>query len=358
MSLLAPTLRWGPRRAACRWRPLILLIGIAASIGCDRASQPDAYGNVEATEVVVSAEAAGRLTTYTAVEGQTLSADAVVATIDTTQLNIEREQAAAQRSATASRVNEVRQQIAVLEAQRAAATAQRDAAKAQRDALASQHEIAKRAYDRTNRLLAEQAATSQQLDQTERDYRVLGDQIKAQDEQIRAHERQIAAQADQIRAARAQVQTAEQQVASADAQVNLVGERIRKSDVRNPVDGTVLTTYAKAGEMVQVGQPLYRIANLTTVDVRAYVTEPQLAAVHLGGQAIVSVDAGRGQRQSISGEVSWISARAEFTPTPIQTREERADLVYAIKIRVPNTGNVLKIGMPVDVQLTPNRTAP
>ena len=358
MSLLAATLRRAPRRAAHRWRPPIVLIGIAASISCNRAPQPDAYGNVEATEVVVSAEAAGRLTTYTVVEGQKLAADAAVATIDTTQLNIEREQAAAQRSATASRANEVRQQIAVLEAQRAAATAQRDAAKAQRDALASQHEIAKRAYDRTNRLFAEQAATSQQLDQTERDYRVLGDQIKAQDEQLRAHERQIAAQADQIRAARAQVQTAEQQVASADAQVNLVGERIRKSDVRNPVDGTVLTTYAKAGEMVQVGQPLYRIANLTTVDVRAYVTEPQLAAVRLGGGAIVSVDAGRGQRQSLSGEVSWISARAEFTPTPIQTREERADLVYAIKIRVPNTGNVLKIGMPVDVQLTPNRTAP
>jgi HlyD family secretion protein len=331
---------------------------LSTVVACNRAPQPDAYGNVEATEVVVSAEAAGRLISYTVVEGQQLSADAVVATIDATQLNIEREQAAAQRGATASRVNEVRQQIAVLEAQRAAATAQRDVAKAQRDALVSQHEIAKRAYDRTNRLFAEQAATSQQLDQTERDYRVLGDQIKAQDEQIRAHERQIGAQADQIRAARAQVQTVEQQVASAEAQVNLVGERIRKSDVRNPVEGTVLTSYAKAGEVVQVGQPLYRIANLTAVDVRAYVTEPQLAAVHLGGPAVVSVDAGRGQRQSISGEVSWISARAEFTPTPIQTREERADLVYAIKIRVPNAQNVLKIGMPVDVQFTANRVAP
>src|SRR5262249_46741277 len=218
MSPLARMPGWPSRRPVRSWLPPIVLSGVAVAIGCNRAPQPDAYGNVEATEVVVSAEAAGRLTTYTVVEGQTLSADAVVATIDTTQLNIEREQAAAQRSATASRVNEVRQQIAVLEAQRAAATAQRDAAKAQRDALASQHEIAKRAYDRTNRLFAEQAATSQQLDQTERDYRVLGDQIKAQDEQLRAHERQIAAQADQIRAARAQVQTAEHQVASADAQ--------------------------------------------------------------------------------------------------------------------------------------------
>jgi HlyD family secretion protein len=340
------------------WTAGLLMVCLAAAPACSRAPKPDAYGNVEATEVVVSSEAAGRLISYTVVEGQNLADGAVVATIDATQLNLEREQATAQRGATASRINEVRQQIASLEAQRAAATAQRDAAKAQRDALVSQHEIAKRVYDRTNRLLDAQAATSQQLDQAERDFRVLGDQIKAQDEQIRAHERQIAAQGEQIRAARAQVQTVEQQVASAEAQVNLVGDRIRKSEVRNPVAGTVLTTYAKAGEMVQVGQPLYRIANLTNVDVRAYVTEPQLASVHLGGPAVVTVDAGAGQRQSISGQVSWISARAEFTPTPIQTREERADLVYAVKIRVPNAQNVLKIGMPVDVQFTADRVAP
>ena len=336
-------------------RHLHVLVAIAvllATVACHRAPPPDAYGNVEATEVVVSAEAAGRLTAFTVSEGQTLAAGASVAAIDATQLTLEREQAAAQRGATASRVNEVRQQMSALDAQRAAAAAQRDAAKAQRDALVSQHEIAKRAYERTSRLVAEQAATSQQLDQAERDYRVLADQIKAQDEQIRADERQIAAQADQIRAARAQVQTIEQQVASAEAQVNIVGERIRKSEVRNPAAGTVLTTYAKAGEIVQPGQPLYRIADLSTVDVRAYVTEPQLAMVRLGGQAVVSVDAGRGQRQTLPGEVTWISARAEFTPTPIQTRDERADLVYAIKIRVLNRQNVLKIGMPVDVQFT------
>jgi len=336
--------------------PPVAIAVLLATVACDRGPQPDAYGNVEATEVVVSAETAGRLITYAATEWQTLTADAVVATIDATQLTLEREQAAAQRSATASRSNEVRQQVAALEAQRAAATAQRDAARAQRDALGSQHEIARSAYERTNRLYAGQAATAQQLDQAERDYRVLGDQIKAQDEQIRAAERQIAAQAEQIRAARSQVQTVEQQVASADAQVNIAGERLRKSGVRNPVAGTVLTTYAKAGEIVQIGQPLYRIANLASVDVRAYVTEPQLAAVHLGGQVAVSFDVGRNERRSLPGEVTWISARAEFTPTPIQTREERADLVYAIKIRVTNTDNVLKIGMPVDVKF--NRAAP
>jgi HlyD family secretion protein len=247
-------------------------------------------------------------------------------------------------------VQEVRQQIEGLAAQREVIAAQRDAAKAQRDALVAQHEIAKRAYDRTSRLFAQQAATAQQLDQAEREYRVLGDQIRAQDEQIRAHERQIAVQAQQIQAARAQAQTVKSQAAAAEAQVGVADERIRKTQVTSPLAGTVLTTYAKAGEVVQTGQPLFRMARLDAVDVRAYVTETQLASIRLGQEAQVSADAARGQLRTFPGTVTWISSQAEFTPTPIQTREERADLVYAIKIRVANQDGVLKIGMPVDVQ--------
>jgi HlyD family secretion protein len=110
--------------------------------------------------------------------------------------------------------------------------------------------------------------------------------------------------------------------------------------------------------MVQIGQPLYRIANLSSVEVRAYVTEPQLAGIKLGQNATVTIDAGHGQRQTLAGTVTWISSRAEFTPTPIQTREERADLVYALKIRVPNERGALKIGMPADVQFGEARAAP
>jgi HlyD family secretion protein len=326
------------------------LFTMLAGSACARPAGPDAYGNVEATEVVVGAEASGRLITYSVVEGEKLSAGAVVAVIDATQLAFERDQIIAQRAATGSRVNEVGQQIQGLEAQRAAALAQRDAAKAQRDALAAQYDIAKRAYDRTNRLFAEQAATAQQLDQAERDYRVLGDQVKAQEHQITAQDRQVGAQAEQIQAARAQQQTARDQVASAEAQVKQVGERLRRTQVTSPITGTVLTSYAKAGEFVQMGQPLYKIANLDAVEVRAYVTEPQLAGIRLGQDARVSIDAGPGQRQTLPGTVTWISSQSEFTPTPIQTREERADLVYAVKIRVRNDNGVLKIGMPADVQ--------
>jgi HlyD family secretion protein len=325
------------------------LLTIAAT-DCARRAQPDAYGNVEATDMVVGAEASGRLVQYDVTEGQTLTAGAVVGAIDATQLTLEREQLTAQRAVTASRIDEVRQQIEGLTAQHGVVTAQRDAAKAQRDALAAQHEIARRAYDRAKRLFDQQAATAQQLDQAERDYRVLEEQIRAQDQQIRAHERQMTAQTEQVQAARAQEQTVRRQVTAADAQVDVADERIRKSRVTSPIAGTVLTTYAKAGEIVQAGQPLFRLARLDAVDVRAYVTEPQLASIRLGQEARVSIDAGRGQLQALPGSVTWISSQAEFTPTPIQTREERADLVYAVKIRVANPDGRLKIGMPADVQ--------
>jgi len=349
---LAPPAFTRPRvgRASAWPAAVPVALCVLATTACNRQPQPDAYGNVEAIEVVVSAESAGRLLSFSVVDGQSLAAGAVVGAIDAAQLAYERDQVGAQRAATAARIGEIREQIAVVDAQRSASIAQRDALRAQRAALVAQHDIAKRAYDRTNRLIAEQAATSQQLDQAERDYRTLGDQIAAQDEQIRAQERQIAAQAGQIQAARAQERTINAQVVAAEAQLNQVGERIRKAEVRNPIAGTVLTAYARAGEVVQPGQPLYRIANLASVEVRAFVAQPQLARIRIGQTAIVSFDAGRDHRQSVEGVLSWISAQAEFTPTPIQTREERADLVYAVKIRVPNDNGALKIGMPADVQ--------
>jgi HlyD family secretion protein len=117
------------------------------------------------------------------------------------------------------------------------------------------------------------------------------------------------------------------------------------------VAGTVLAAYAHAGEFVQPGQPLYTIASLDTMTLRAYLTEPQLAQVRLGGTVQVTIDTGREERRVLPGTVTWVSAEAEFTPTPIQTREERADLVYAIKVRVANPEGMLKIGMPADITL-------
>jgi len=323
------------------------VVGFAAA--CSQQPQPDAYGNVEATEVVVSSEVGGQLTAFTVDEGQVLTAGQAAGSVDPTQLTLQRGQAVAQRESAVSRVGEVDRQVEVLDAQRDALQAQHDAAVAQRGALQAQLEIARRNHERTQRLFSQQAATSQQLDQAERDDRVLQDQVKAQDGQIQAQARQVAAQTAQIAAARQQQQTARTQVSAADAQVAQLDDRIKRSTITNPSAGTVLVTYAKQGEVVQAGQPLYRVADMGTVDVRAYVGEPQLADVKVGTQARVTLDSGDG-RQTLNGTVSWVSTQAEFTPTPIQTRDERADLVYAVKIRVANQNGMLKIGMPVDVE--------
>lgn len=287
----------------------LALSALSAATACSRAATPDAYGNIEATEVVVGAQASGQLESFTPAEGDVVPLGATVGVIDTTTESLQLQQVTAQRTVSASRVTEITRQIGVLEAQRP---------------------IAQRAYERTRRLFDQQAATAQQLDQAERDFRTLLAQLEV---------------------ARAQREAAVHDVAASDARAAQARDQLRKSVVTNPVGGTVLTTYARAGEQVQIGQPLYKIADLDTMELRAYVSETQLAGIKLGKPVSVSVDVGE-SRRTIPGVVSWVSPTAEFTPTPIETRDERVNLVYAFKVRVPNPGGLLKIGMPADVQLT------
>jgi HlyD family secretion protein len=300
--------------AAASWVAALCLARVA---GCDSGEEPDAYGNFETTEVVVSAETAGQLMSFTAGEGQRLELGAQVAVVDTVQLALQRDQTFAMLAASGSRATEVANNIEVLQAQ---------------------YEIAERGYQRTQRLYQEQAATTQQLDQAEREFRMLKDQIEA---------------------ARAQGEAARHDVASSSAQIALIEDRIRRSRIANPRAGTVLTTYVELGEFVKEGQPLYKLAILDSLELRAYVTEPQLARVRIGQPAEVTIDANEHERTTLTGRVTWISAEAEFTPTPVQTREERADLVYALKIVVPNREGLLKIGMPADVRFpSPTETPP
>ncbi len=291
--------------------PRIAFIAFAVTLlsACKADPKPDAYGTFEANEVVVSTESTGRLVSFVPTEGAQLSRGAIVGLVDTVQLGLEREQIIAQRQTTASRSLEVTRQIGVLEAQRA---------------------IARRAYERTRRLFEQKAATAQQLDQAERDYRVL---------------------LAQIQAAQAQKASVASEINAGNARVAQIGERLNRTQIRNPQPGTVLAIFVRAGETVQPGQPLYRIANLDTLTLRAYVSESQLHAIRVGQQVQVNVDGGDGKLIAIPGRLSWISAKAEFTPTPVQTRDERADLVYAVKVLVPNRGGVLKIGMPADINL-------
>ena len=284
-------------------RALTLSLVFAA---CTGDADADAYGNFEADEVVVSAETQGRILRLDAIEGQLLDAGASVGLVDTTQLALEQTQLIAQRGAVALQQREVAQQRAALDVQL---------------------EIAQRAKERTDRLFASGAATSTQRDQVERDVRVLTAQAAAS----RATEGRVAAEA-----------------AALDARLAAVRDRLSRASLTNPIRGTVLAQYARAGEMIAPGQPLYRIANLDTLTLRAYVDGTQLASVALGAAVEVHVDGADGLT-ALRGIVGWVSPRSEFTPTPVQTQNERAELVYAVKIRVPNPDGALKVGMPGDV---------
>jgi HlyD family secretion protein len=270
--------------------------------------EPDAYGNFEATEVMVSAETGGQLVRLDVEEGERVARGAVVGQVDTVLLSLQKRELASQQDVAATRTTEATAQIDVLRAQ--LATAQEE-------------------YERTARLYHAEAATAQQLNQAEGEVRVLRERIEA---------------------ARAQTGTAREETQGAAVRIARMEEQIRRGRVVNPIAGTVLNTFAERGELVQPGQPLYQIANLDTLTLRAFVTGAQLASVRLGQGVEVRVDRGD-SLASLPGRVTWIASEAEFTPTPIQTRDERVDQVYAVKVRVPNPDGALKIGMPGELVL-------
>jgi HlyD family secretion protein len=290
-------------------KSLVALAMTLVALACRKTSEPDAYGNFEADEITVSSQASGELRSFTPTEGTHLEKGVVIGAVDTVQLSLVLAQLIAQKQSTGARVAAADEQVRVLEAQVG---------------------IAKRAYDRLLRLAEEKAATAQQVDQAERDYKTLVAQIDA---------------------AKSQRNSVSSEIAGTDARMAQIRDRIARSRITNPVAGTVLSTFSKQGEVVQAGQPLYKIANLDSLTLRAYVTEGQLTSLKLGQQVQVRVDKGDGSLLTMSGIVAWIASKAEFTPTPIQTRDERADLVYAVKVRVANQGGTLKIGMPADLNL-------
>jgi HlyD family secretion protein len=285
------------------------LLSLGALSACRKTAAPDAYGNFEADEVTVSSQATGELRSFTPTEGVHLERGAIIGMVDTVQLTLDLAQLVAQRQSTGARVSAAEEQIRVLEAQVG---------------------IAKRAYDRMLRLAEEKASTAQQVDQAERDYRTLLAQIEA---------------------AKSQRNSVASEVGSTDARMAQIRDRLTRSRIANPVSGTVLSTFVKQGEVVQAGQPLYKVANLDSLTLRAYVSEGQLTSLRIGQTVEVRVDKGDGGLLTVNGTVAWIASKAEFTPTPIQTRDERTDLVYAIKVRVANTAGALKIGMPGDLNL-------
>ena len=282
----------------------LLALGLAAC-GPD---QPDAYGNFEATEVTVAAEVGGRLLAFDLEEGSRVERDSAVGVVDTIPLLLERNTLLARRGAAQARTREAGAVVAALEVQRA---------------------IADRELARTERLLKQAAATAQQGDRAEREARVVREQLGG------------------ARAARA---SALQEAAALDAQVAALDDRLERSRIRSPIAGTVLARYVERGELVQAGQPIFKLASLDSLTFRAYVAQGQLTRLRLGQEVRVGVDRAD-SIAALPGRITWIASSAEFTPTPIQTREERADQVYAVKIAVANPDGRLRIGMPGELLL-------
>jgi HlyD family secretion protein len=285
----------------------ILVLGAVALAAC-RKDHVDAYGNFEATEVTVGAEVGGRLLAFHLEEGDKLEKGAVVGTVDTVPLLLERRALVARRAAAASRTREAGSNIAALDIQSS---------------------IADRELARTERLIKQSAATAQQQDRAEREARVAREQLAG---------------------ARAARSGANQEVQALDAQVAQLDDRLSRSRVVSPQDGTVLARYVEAGEFVQQGQPLFKLASLDSLTFRAYVSNAQLSQLRLNQEVEVGVDRGD-TIAKLPGRIVWIASAAEFTPTPIQTRDERADQVYAVKVLVANREGRLRIGMPGELTL-------
>jgi HlyD family secretion protein len=291
-------------------KPILFLslLPALALVSCgDDEDVPRGSGFVEATEVTVSAEVTGRLQDLYVDEGDRVAAGAPMALIDTTTYALRLAEAMAQRYA----------------AENGEAAARLQIEKAELDSS-----LAEREYARISRLVETGSANRQQYDQAETRYR----------------QALVAAGL-----ARSSLKAAEADLARVEANINIIKEHLANCRPTAPLGGTVVTIYTDPGELGVSGKALIRIAALDTVWVKIYLPPDDLTGVKLGDRALVDPEDGRSR--PIEGRVTWISPEAEFTPKNIQTREARADLIYAVKVTIPNPEGDLKIGMPVMVRI-------
>jgi HlyD family secretion protein len=270
--------------------------------------------------VIVSAEQTGKILSFNVNEGQTIPKENVVGIIDAENLSLQKEQIQASIQALHDKTSDVLPQIKLLQEQLAV----------QQSQLSNlQHE-----RTRIENLLKQDAATGKQLDDI--------------NSQIDVLQRQMDVTRQQINVQRTNTNTQNRSVLSEkkplEKRVEQLSEQIGKAQIINPVNGTVITKYAEAGEVTSAGKALYKIANLDTLTLRAYITGTQLPQIKLNQIVKVMIDSGAKAYREYPGVITWIADKAEFTPKTIQTKEERANLVYAIKVRVKNDG-YLKIGM-------------
>ncbi|WP_163516895.1 HlyD family secretion protein [Gelidibacter japonicus] len=291
----------------------IIGLSIAATtlFSCsDSNGKADGYGNFEATEITVSAENTGKLMQLEVSEGDQIMKDKFIGYIDTIPLALKREQLEVSKAVISSRSKGVLSQINVLNAQLKTANTNRE---------------------RTENLIKDNAGTQKQLDDVQ-------GQIDVIKNQIRSVEIQNAPVVNELK--------------SIDVQLKQIDDQVHKSKIINPINGTVLTKYAEPNEITVFGKPLYKIADLSIMQLRVYISETQLANIKIGQEVTVKID-DADTMKSYKGKISWIASEAEFTPKIIQTKEERVALVYAVKVDVVNDGS-LKIGMPAEMWVTNN----
>lgn len=291
---------------------LSLCAAIAAFTACSSGEKDyDASGVFETTEVIVSAKATGEILSLNVEEGQDVKRNEMLGLIDTLQLSLHDQQLAANQSAADSKRLDANRQVASI-----------------RQQIINLQKEKKRFSD----LLAANAATQKQVDDISYQIEVLQRQLAATQEQIGSNNQSAGNQSMGIKAQRAQTE-----------------DQIRKAHITSPITGTVLTKYAEQGEYATPGRALFKVGDISRMRLRAYITAPQLTTLKVGQKVKVFADMGETESKAYEGTVEWISDKAEFTPKTIQTRDERANLVYAIKVAVKNDG-MIKRGMYGDVK--------
>lgn len=285
---------------------------IAASLfSCgDDNGKAEGYGNFEATEITISAENNGKLMQFDLNEGDELKENQFIGYIDTIPLSLKREQLEISKAVVSSKSKGVLSQINVLNAKLKTASTNKS---------------------RAENLIKDNAGTQKQLDDVQGEIDVIKNQITS-----------------------VEIQNAPvvNQLKSIDVQIKEINDQIQKSKIINPVNGTVLSKYAEPNEITVFGKPLYKIADLSTMQLRVYISETQLSNIKIGQEVTVKIDDADAMK-SYKGKIGWIASEAEFTPKIIQTKEERVALVYAVKVNVVNDGS-LKIGMPAELWIQNN----
>lgn len=277
-------------------------------------SEKDASGVFEATEIIVSAESAGKLLSFTLTEGDEVSKGERLGQIDSTQLHLNKLQVEAN-------------QLAVLSG--------RPDAKSQLDAIQKEIDKAEFEKKRIEKLLEGDVATQKQLDDINAQIDVLRANYKAKKTALKISTEAIDAQSQAM-----------------GAQIDLLNDQIERTTITSPISGSILVKYAEEGELTGMGKPLFKVADLNQMILQAYVTADQLALIQTGQDIKVLAEFGKEENREYEGKISWISSKSEFTPKTIQTQDERANLVYAVKVAVPNTDGMLKIGMYAGIKFT------